>query len=169
MQQLLAVVALIGIGLATNISMGIPSAAAQCDPGGGTNGVEVTFANVGAVAVDVLWVNFQCGETLYTTVGPNREYNQRTFVSHLWRFKEVGTGNLVKEERIAGQTRIEFGTPSSTTTPVPGQAVPTPVAVPAPAADQSRAAYGVTGGIVSISATRRRRCRPDGPLITRPN
>jgi hypothetical protein len=42
--------------------------AQSCDPGGGNNARSVEFANLGSTSVEVRWVNFQCGETLYTTV-----------------------------------------------------------------------------------------------------
>jgi hypothetical protein len=96
--------------------------AQSCDPGGGNNARSVEFANLGSTSVEVRWVNFQCGETPYTTVRGGTSYVQQTFQSHLWRFYEVGTGRLLKEERIAAQTRIEFGDPPS--------AAPKPAALP---------------------------------------
>jgi VHL beta domain len=113
----------IGLGaLYTSVS------AQSCDPGGGNNARSVEFANLGSTSVEVKWVNFQCGETLYTTVRGGSSYVQQTFQSHLWRFYEVGTGRLLKEERIATQTRIEFGEVAAT---VPKPAV-IPSAPPAP-------------------------------------
>lgn len=114
------------------------SAPAQsCDPGGGSVARSVEFANLGSSSVDVKWVNFQCGETLYTTMRGGSSYIQQTFQSHLWRFYEVGTGRLLKEERIAAQTRIEFGEPTAVTTAKPAtvevSTVPTSTAVPAAA------------------------------------
>jgi hypothetical protein len=101
-----------------------PAHAQNCDPGGGNNARSVEFANLGSTSVEVRWVNFQCGETLYTTVRGGASYVQQTFQSHLWRFYEVGTGRLLKEERIAAQTRIDFGDPAA--------AAPKPVATPSP-------------------------------------
>jgi VHL beta domain len=109
-------------GLVLGISDPSQAQSAGCDPGGGSDAVNVTFANIGTTAAEVRWLNFQCGETIYTTLAPGREYVQPTFRSHLWRFKEVGTGTLLKEERITTQTRIEFG--------VPGVAPAAPVAAP---------------------------------------
>jgi VHL beta domain len=114
---LLATFGSVAVG-ALNRSVG----AQACDPGGGNNARSVEFANLGSTAVEVRWVNFQCGETLYTTVRGGSSYVQQTFQSHLWRFYEVGTGRLLKEERIAAQTRIEFGDPAV--------AAPKPTAVP---------------------------------------
>jgi hypothetical protein len=117
----------------------IPSTTAKaqtagCNPGGGTNARSVIFANRGTTAVEVKWLNFQCGETLYSTLRGGQEYSQATFVSHVWRFYEVGTGRLLKEERITDQARIEFGdaavsAPTSTAAAGP----PTTVAVAAAA------------------------------------
>ncbi len=104
------------------------ASAQSCDPGGGNNARSVEFANLGSTSVEVRWVNFQCGETLYTTLRGGASYVQQTFQSHLWRFYEVGTARLLKEERIAAQTRIEFGDPP-TATPKPAAA---PSATPAP-------------------------------------
>ncbi len=96
--------------------------AQSCDPGGGNNARSVEFANLGSTSVEVRWVNFQCVETLYITVRGGTSYVQQTFQSHLWRFYEVSTARLLKEERIAAQTRIEFGDPPA--------AAPKPAAVP---------------------------------------
>ena len=112
--------ALMSVGTGT---FGSSAMAQGCDPGGGNNARAVEFANLGSTSVEARWVNFQCSETLYTTVRGGTSYVQQTFQSHLWRFYEVGTGRLLKEERIAAQTRIEFGDPVA--------AAPKPVAAPA--------------------------------------
>jgi hypothetical protein len=115
------------------VSPSVPVANAQvgCDPGGGTDATSVVFANLGPTQVQVQWVNFQCGETLYKTMNGFESYSQQTFRSHLWRFREVGTGVLLKEERIASQTRIEFGVPPAPSSLAPSS--PTSVSVtPAP-------------------------------------
>ncbi len=122
-----ALASLAAVGMSLLTAGPTPASAQACDPGGGFNARTVEFANVGTTSVEARWVNFQCGETFYSTVRGGGSYLQQTYVSHLWRFYEVGTGKLLKEERIGSQTRIEFGDPSSVTTTQPA-AAPTTVA-----------------------------------------
>jgi VHL beta domain len=148
------------LALSSSVVLGTLPVGAQlgCNPGGGNNAKSVEFANLGATAVDVKWLNFQCGETFYRTVPGGQSYVQQTYVSHLWRFYEVGTGRLLKEERIADQTRIEFG---ETAVPVATQPAATPTAT-TPTTPPSTTVSVAVNAVPTFPGSGAQRTRPNG-------
>ena len=60
--------------------------------------VQVSFANETSAPVAVVWVDFEGREQPYYVLQPGASYTQRTYPTHLWRFKQG--------ERVLGQYTI---------------------------------------------------------------
>jgi hypothetical protein len=66
--------------------------------GPGTQAVTLTFKNQTADrSIDLLWVDQQCTEVRYATLGPGASHVQPTFVGHVWRMRDTATHALYKE------------------------------------------------------------------------
>jgi hypothetical protein len=66
--------------------------------GPGTQAVTLTFKNLTADrSIELLWVDQQCTEVTYVTLGPGASHVQPTFVGHVWRMRDSATRALYKE------------------------------------------------------------------------
>ena len=66
--------------------------------GPGTQPVTLTFKNLTADrSIELLWVDQQCTEVRYATLGPGATHVQPTFLGHPWRLSDTATGALYKE------------------------------------------------------------------------
>jgi hypothetical protein len=117
--SVLLVTALAFGGLTLNPG-GAAAQSSTCDPGPlptqSSPLVDLTFVNVGPIAAESRWVNYQCTEELYQTITGFGEGRQQAYAGSLWRFYEVGTNRLLTSYRSpsSGPVRFEFGDPFST-------------------------------------------------------
>jgi hypothetical protein len=66
--------------------------------GPGTQAVTLTFKNqTNNRSIELLWVDQQCTEVTYATLGPGASHVQPTFVGHVWRLRDSATRALYKE------------------------------------------------------------------------
>jgi len=65
----------------------------------GNNGSSIIFQlqNQRDASVDLIWVNFQCGEQVYATVAPSGSANQQTYVNHVWRVRNSSNQAFLAE------------------------------------------------------------------------
>ncbi len=48
-------------------------------------------------SVDLVWVTYQCDETLYATVTAGNAVNQQTYVDNVWRVRNTSDQSLLGE------------------------------------------------------------------------
>ncbi len=57
----------------------------------------LTVANDRDAAVDLVWVNFQCGEQGYGTINSGGQTNVNTYVTHVWRVRNDADKSLLAQ------------------------------------------------------------------------
>lgn len=71
--------------------------------------VQLTFTNGTSAAVEVFWVDNEGQEQPYYVIQAGTSYTQRTYPTHLWRFKQGGAGAGTIHGRVhprAQETRL---------------------------------------------------------------
>ena len=70
-----------------------------------TNGSSISFgiSNARAASVDLIWVDFGCGEHGYGTILPGGNHNQQTYVNHVWRVRNHQDSAFLAEFRLTSQ------------------------------------------------------------------
>jgi VHL beta domain len=59
--------------------------------------VEIAVINRRKEPVDIYWIDYNCREVPKRTLKAGARWNQRTYVSHPWRIRDPGTGQILKE------------------------------------------------------------------------
>ena len=61
---------------------------------GGFDPADMNVTNLSSEPVTLGWVNYNCVEDNYATLGVKRQYMQPTYVGHRWRIRGVGSGTI---------------------------------------------------------------------------
>ena len=74
------------------------SPSGQCSKGA-TESIAITFRNQSpTITVDILWVDYACGEVKYGTLVPGQAPRvQLTYLTHVWHVRDARNGALYKE------------------------------------------------------------------------
>ena len=62
-----------------------------------TAAINFQLQNDRDASVDLIWVNYQCGEQKYATVAPSGNANQSTYVNHVWRVRNTSDQAFLAE------------------------------------------------------------------------
>lgn len=65
-----------------------------------------TITNDRAGPVKTWWVDFECDELPYADIAPGETARQMSFVGHVWRIRDVATGQLVAEVVLEADGQI---------------------------------------------------------------
>ena len=66
----------------------------------GFKAMGVNFTNHCSAPVKIYWLDQSCSEKLYHDVAPGASQVQSTFAKHIWRIRDAGTGELLKEYTV---------------------------------------------------------------------
>ncbi len=72
----------------------------------GGPGMQWTVTNSRAIPVKLWWVDFECVERPYADILPGATLNQMSFVDHVWRIRDVQSGQLVAEVVLEGDGQM---------------------------------------------------------------
>ncbi len=61
---------------------------------GGFDPAELTVTNLSSEGVTLGWVNYNCFENNYGTLGVNKQYTQPTYAGHRWRIRGAVSGTI---------------------------------------------------------------------------
>ncbi len=61
------------------------------------NAINFQLFNQRDASVDLIWVNYQCGEQKYSTVAPTGNVTQGTYINHVWRVRNTSDQAFLAE------------------------------------------------------------------------
>ncbi len=67
------------------------------------------FANHTDRIVNVYWINYDCTEELYMTLGPGKSYSQDSFVTHPWVVRDALSGTPLAATIAEGNATVDIG------------------------------------------------------------
>ncbi len=70
--------------------------------GNSGNTVNFQLQNDRDAAVDLIWVNYQCGEQKYGTVPAGGNRTQQTYINHVWRIRNTQDQAFIAQYRLTG-------------------------------------------------------------------